>query len=478
MIKKILIVASLSISLVMQSQNHADLNSAFSILTGFDDTSTNNNIPVRSLAVQADGKILVAGSFYTLQGSAQNRIVRLNTDGSIDTTFNVGTGFDSTVYKIELQSDGKIVAVGVFNFFNGSPKSYIIRLNTDGSIDSTLDVGNGFDGLLFGLAIQNDGKILVSGFYTNFQNATQRYLIRLNSNGSKDASFNIGSGFDNSVSQIVVQNDGKILVGGVYTIFNGNTQNNLVRLNSDGSKDTTFNIGTGFNYIVNSIQIQTDSKILVGGSFSTFQGVSQKYLVRLNPDGSKDPTFDIGTGFDDNVNSLFLQSNGQVLVGGSFSTYKGISQKKLIRLNSNGLKDTSFDIGSGFGGSPFTYNYGITSIKVLNNGATIIGGKFTNYQGISNTRDLVLLKGNPLSFQSFDKLDFKIYPNPSENYINITNTKNLKIDFIEIYDLQGKILKKQTESSTTIDVSDLQKGMYLLKITSENNLSNQLFIKK
>ena len=173
---------------------------------------------------------------------------------------------------------------------------------------------------------------------------------------------------------------------------------------------------------------------------------------------------------------MFLQSNGQVLVGGVFSTYGSNSQKKLIRLNSNGLKDSSFDIGSGFSGS--LSNYGITSIKVLNNGSTLIGGKFSNYQGISNTRDLILLKGNVLSSQSFDSTDFKIYPNPSEDYINIINSTNTKIDFVEIYDLQGKFLKKQTELSYLINITDLQKGLYILKIVSENNFINQLFIKK
>ena len=476
MLKKLLFISFLTLSLTMQSQNPADLDTTFSISTGFDDTSSNNNVPVRTFAVQSDGKILVAGSFYTFQGNTQNRIIRLNTDGTKDTTFNVGTGFDSTVYKIELQSDGKIIVVGNFNLYNGTSKTFIIRLNTDGSIDNTFGVGIGFDGLLFGLTIQNDGKILVGGNYVNFQNSLQRYLIRLNSNGTKDTSFDIGAGFNNSVGLIAVQNDGKILVGGVFTTFNNISQNRLIRLNSNGSKDLTFDIGTGFNDVANSIQIQSDSKILVGGNFTTFQGVSQKSLIRLNSDGSKDVTFDIGTGFDDNVYSLFLQSNGQVLVGGVFSTYGSNSQKKLIRLNSNGLKDSSFDIGSGFSGS--LSNYGITSIKVLNNGSTLIGGKFSNYQGISNTRDLILLKGNVLSSQSFDSTDFKIYPNPSEDYINIINSTNTKIDFVEIYDLQGKFLKKQTELSYLINITDLQKGLYILKIVSENNFINQLFIKK
>ena len=122
-------------------------------------------------------------------------------------------------------------------------------------------------------------------------------MIRLNSDGSKDTSFNIGDGFDYIVETVVIQSDGKVLVGGDFETFTGTTQNRLIRLNSDGSKDTSFNIGSGFNTVVYSVAVQSDGKVLVGGSFSTYQGVTSLRSILLNSDGSiSNNIFDFDTG--------------------------------------------------------------------------------------------------------------------------------------------------------------------------------------
>jgi uncharacterized delta-60 repeat protein len=305
-------------------------NSPFSIGTGF-------NANVNSISIQSDGKILVGGAFTTFIGSSQNSLIRLNFNGSKDTTFNIGTGFGGSIGTTSIQSDGKIVAGGFFNTFTGSSQSRLIRLNSDGSKDTTFDIGTGFNGGIEASAIQSDGKIIVGGFFTTFTGSSQNYLIRLNSNGSKDTTFDIGTGFGSGVNSIAIQSDGKILVGGAFTTFTGSTQNNLIRLNSDGSKDTTFDIGTGFNGTVYSIPIQSDGKIVAGGQYSTFAGNSQNYLVRLNSNGSKDSTFDIGTGFNGTVYSTSIQSDGKIVAGGNFfGFFQGISQNYLTRLNSDG----------------------------------------------------------------------------------------------------------------------------------------------
>ena len=132
----------------------------------------------------------------------------------------------------------------------------------------SFNIGTGFDSYVYSTKIQSDGKILVGGTFTTFTGSTQNYLIRLNSNGSKDSTFDIGSGFNSDVNSIAIQSNGNILVGGTFTTFTGSTQNRVIRLNSDGSKDSTFNIGAGFNNDVYSIAIQSDGKILFGGFFS------------------------------------------------------------------------------------------------------------------------------------------------------------------------------------------------------------------
>jgi uncharacterized delta-60 repeat protein len=363
----------------------------FSIGTGF-------NSNVYSTKIQSDGKILAGGDFGSFNGITQNRVIRLNSDGSKDLTFDIGSGFNGSVRPIEIQSDGKILVGGAFTRFTGSTQNNLIRLNTDGSKDTTFNIGSGFSGtgisisVVFAIAIQSDGKILVGGQFQTFTGSTQNGLIRLNSDGSKDSTFNIGSGFSGGsesigkIYSISIQSDGKILAGGDFTTFTGSTQNWLIRLNSDGSKDTTFNIGTGFNGIIYSTEIQSDGNILAGGNFSSFTGGTQNRLIRLNSDGSKDLTFDIGSGFNGSVYSDVVQSDGKILVGGSFTTFTGSTQNGLIRLNSDGSKDTSFNIGSGF-------NSQVLSTAVQSDEKILAGGGFTTFAGSSQNR-LIRLDSN------------------------------------------------------------------------------------
>ena len=154
-----------------------------------------------------------------------------------------------------------------------------------------------------------------------------------------DPNFDIGTGFtelNDVIRSIALQSDGKILVGGRFNNYDGTTQNRITRLNPDGSRDTSFNIGTGFDDggfdSVDSIALQSDGKLLVGGSFTSYNGVTQNRITRLNPDGSRDTSFDIGTGFDDDILSIALQSDGKILVGGFFNSYDGVTQNRITRL--------------------------------------------------------------------------------------------------------------------------------------------------
>ena len=112
------------------------------------------------MAIQSDGKILVGGTFFTYNGVSANRVIRLNSDGSVDNTFVTGTGFNNYVLSIVIQSDGKILVGGGFTAYNGVSANRIIRLNSDGSIDNTFVTGTGFDNYVYSIAIQSDGKIL------------------------------------------------------------------------------------------------------------------------------------------------------------------------------------------------------------------------------------------------------------------------------------------------------------------------------
>ncbi len=352
-----------------QAQTGGALDTSFDIGTGF-------NGPVNSIALQSDGKILVGGAFTSYKGLTQNFIARLNTDGTLDTSFDIGEGFDSPVFSIVLQPDGKILVGGTFTSYNGSTRIFIARLNTDGTLDTSFNIGAGFNNYVQSIALQPDGKILVGGTFTTYKSLSQNRIVRLNTNGTLDNSFNIGTGFNNTVFSITLQSDGKILAGGNFTSYKGLTQNRIVRLNTDGTSDTSFDIGEGFNNnIVYSIALQSDGKILAGGNFTIYKGLTRNRIVQLEWDGTP-AFFDIGAGFNSTVFSIALQPDGKILVGGNFITYKGSAQNRIARLNTDGSLDTSFDIGTGFN------NY-VQSIALQSDGKILAGGAFTSYKGLT-----------------------------------------------------------------------------------------------
>jgi uncharacterized delta-60 repeat protein len=339
------------------------INKSFDPGTGFDSISGVSYL--YALAKQSDGKILVGGEFTSYSGSNNNNIVRINPDGSKDTSFDIGTGFNGSVFNISIQSDGKILVGGSFTTYQGVSSNYIIRLNADGSKDTSFDIGTGFSFRILTISIQSDGKIIAGGQFSTYQGISANEIIRLNSDGSRDTSFDIGTGFNNRVRSIAIQSDGKIIVGGGFTSYQGVASNYIIRLNADGSKDTSFDIGTGFNNNIINISIQSDGKIILGGIFTSYQGISANRIIRLNADGSKDTSFDIGTGFNSTVNTIAIQSNGKILVSGPYETYQGISANQIIRLNSDGSIDQSFITGTGV----FRY---IDNIFIEDNGDIIL----------------------------------------------------------------------------------------------------------
>ncbi len=457
--------------LILKAQNSADIDLSFG-------DNFNNGSSIEAIAIQNDGKIIVGGTFAAFNGNVQNRLIRLNTDGTKDTSFNIGSGFPAQVYSIVIQPDSKILVGGLFVTFNGVSQKYIVRLNNDGTRDTTFSNGSLFNGAsssqsIKSISLQQDGKILVGG---NFSSNNINDLIRLNSNGTLDTTFNIGDGVgltsgNAGVNSIAVQTDGKIIIGGIFNTFYSSLQyvNNLIRLNSDGSIDTSFNLynsSTGFNNSIKTIKVQDDGKILVGGNFTTFNNISQKNLIRLNSDGTKDTSFILqGLSFNNNVNTIAIQSDGKIIVGGNFTTYNGSLQPFLIRLLNDGTKDFSFDINNGF-------NNGVLATALQIDGKILVGGAFSSYNSIQSNF-LIRLKGeNLLNLANFEKEKIVVYPNPATDILNIKDFKeNETVTIINIY---GQIIKTFVLKNDKIEINDLKSGIYFLKI----NNSYLKFIKK
>lgn len=347
-----------------------------------------DNLSIR-LLIQPDNKVLLGGYFTQFNGvSVGAGLIRLNTDGSINTTIS-GTGFNDYVKTMILQSDGKIICGSEFTLYNGTSANHIIRLNPDFSIDNTFNYGTGFNNSVFNLLLLSDNKILVGGIFTEYNGNSYNRVIKLNSDGSIDTSFVIGTGFDSYARALTEQPDGKLLIGGNFTSYDGNLYNKIIRLNSDGSIDTSFVIGTGFDDAVVDIKIQSDGKILIIGDFTSYDGNSYKNLIRLNSDGSIDNTFIIGTGFNTGTPiRMELQPDGKILITGAFSFYDGNSFNRIVRLNSDGSIDNTFSLGSGL-------NQAGLDIKYTSDNKIYVCGYFTDYDG-NTANQLVRLYGEEL----------------------------------------------------------------------------------
>jgi uncharacterized delta-60 repeat protein len=548
---------------LVRINTNGTIDTSFVTGTGFNDSGTTLGfISVQTISVQSDDKIIVGGNFTSYSGSSINRIIRLNTSGSIDTSFNIGTGFNGVVYTTAIQSDDKIIAGGDFGLYSGSATTRIARLNTDGTRDTTFNVGAGANNTVNTIAIQSDGKVVVGGIFTSYSGSAVNRLIRINTDGTQDTAFrdnwntlwtnyinplfgaitindikiqsdgkilignstekifrlntdgtrdttfftffnsggaitrnglaltstdkiyisstitlynrdisynganglitfnkngginlkygfmnvngdnfggefnyntkelfvfvgnnfptrspinplgqnwsylhkfkdgkldndflkNLGIGFtpnassNSGISNITFQSDNKILACGSFTGFNGNTRNRFLRLNNDGTEDTSFNnnLGTGFNVdIFTRPAIQSDGKILVGDNFTSFNGNTRNRLVRLNTDGTEDTAFytNLGTGFNARLDTIVLQSDGKILVGGSFTTLNGTTRNRLVRLNTDGTLDSTFSTNLGT-----AFNAVVRIIVLQSDGKILVGGEFTTLNGITRNR--------------------------------------------------------------------------------------------
>jgi uncharacterized delta-60 repeat protein len=327
---------------------------------------------VKVIRLQTDGKILVGGYFTSFNGKYCNRIARLFSNGKWDDNFEIGDGFDNNVHDIHLQSNGKILLGGKFTSFNDKSCNRIARLLPNGKWDDSFDIGDGFNNDVYTIQHQADGKILVGGWFNWFNGKPCNKIARLLPNGERDVGFVIGNGFDSVVTSICLQPDGKILVGGGFESFNNKSCNRIARLLFNGKKDDSFRIGRGLNDHVYAINLQSDGKIVLGGWFKKYNYKTCNYIARLLPNGKWDASFDIGAGFDESVKTIQLQPDGKFLVWGYFESFNGKSCKHIARLQPNGKLDDSFVIADGF-------DRRIKAIQLQTDGKILAGGRFTKF---------------------------------------------------------------------------------------------------
>jgi uncharacterized delta-60 repeat protein len=346
---------------------------------GYGSTPGGFNDEVKQVVNYGSGETIAVGSFTYYTDDKNNvagRIAKINADGSYDEGFAEGDGFNSTVYAVNVLSSGKVLVGGSFDNYNMDGSAKLALLNSDGSLDTSLNVGSGFNNSVFALDVDSGGKIYAGGDFTNYNGSSTNRIARINADGTIDPTFNVGSGFDGNVTALEVDEDGKVYVGGEFTTYNGETRNYFVRLNSDGSLDNDFNVGLGFSNYVHDIAIDSNDKILVVGAFATYKGNAHKRIVRLNADGSVDNTLVTGEGFDDVARSVGFDSSGKILVGGDFREYNDEDVNRIVRLETNGTLDTSLDMGTGVNGSVMTIAGGT-------DGQIKAGGTFNSYNNVT-----------------------------------------------------------------------------------------------
>ena len=346
---------------------------------------TGFNKRVFSTAVQPDGKILVGGDFTRYNGKRVGYLARLNQDGGLDSTF-VQEDLNGNVRAIAIQPDGKIVIGGEFQVTYSGVIHKVLRLNPDGSRDNTFNAINVGGYEVYTIEVDLTGKILVGSHSDG--------IDRLNPDGSLDNSFIPASTNFSwfSVYCTYPLSDGKYLVGGSFgptTPYNPLDQDNIRRLLPTGAFDYSFNQGSGANGGVKSMAVQSDGKIIIGGFFTSYNGNPRNYVARINSNGTIDNSFDSGSGADYWVNSVLLLPNGKIVIGGEFSSFNGVPCKGLIRLNADGSVDSSFNAGSGT-------DYNVYSLSLINS-EVIAGGDFVSYNGIGRNRIMRVLNCPPIS---------------------------------------------------------------------------------
>ncbi|MBS1613267.1 MAG: delta-60 repeat domain-containing protein, partial [Bacteroidetes bacterium] len=404
---------------------------SFGIGQGISGTDAN----VESMARQADGKIIVAGTFTGFGGNTCNRIVRLNADGSVDGSFVTGTGFNAPVMDVLVQPDSTILVAGQFSVYNGAytgstiarlmpngsldtsfhpyPSHWIYsmarqddgkilvggiyqttskalrRLHADGSLDTTFNSGGAGPGAgptnlsVYKVGIVSGGRICITGAFPTYNGTPSSGIAILNPNGSPYSGFDPGTGFGHAQAwDFVEQADKKIVVVGNFGYYNGVVTNRIARIDSTGARDTAFALGSGFNDLCRGVALLPDGSLLAGGRFSLYNTYAQAFLAKIKPDGS--PAMDLfpRLGLNGQVYAIAKQSNGKTILVGNFTRFNERPVRFIVRLEADGSLDTAFGGGTGA-------NNAIRALVVLPDDKILVAGQFSQYDG--NTKRLVAL---------------------------------------------------------------------------------------
>ena len=331
-------------------------------------------VAVRSAAVMPDGRIVIGGDFTNYNGVVRSRVARLNRDLSLDLTFNTALGPDGPVYSVFVQGDGKVTIGGSFTNVAGMTRTRVARLNANGTVDQSFDPVLGPDGTVNTVVGLDDGTAYIAGDFILVDGYLRGGVAKLNANGSVDLGFQGGIGTDGPVRTMALQPDGKVLIGGAFESYNATNRTRVARLHANGSLDTTFDAGAGPDGAVTALALQLDGKIVLGGTFGNVGIFPRSRVARLDVTGAVDVAFDPRVGPNDEVSAVAVQLNGKVLIGGKFSSVEGLTRGYIARLSGGGTNETAFSAGTGA-------NAPLAALLVQPDGTILAGGAFSVFNG-------------------------------------------------------------------------------------------------
>ena len=280
-------------------------------------------------------------------------MVRLNaTTGIVDSGFSTEEfewyGYDALIWDMTQQPDGKLIAIGDFHSAGAATANNVARLETNGDLDpsfSATGAGPSAEQINTVLVRPSDGKIFLGGDFSTFGGQVRHNIAWANPDGSVDNTFAGLSGateYGPNIWTLATQADGKVVMTGVFTSHDGVPHDNVLRVNPDGTVDSSFDVHTDRS--TRALLIQPDGKILIAGYFGEVNGVPMARIARLNSDGTLDPSFDPGTGPDKYyIRALALDSAGNIYVAGEFSAFNGIPRVGIVKLTPNGAVDPVFN---------------------------------------------------------------------------------------------------------------------------------------
>jgi uncharacterized delta-60 repeat protein len=353
---------------------------------------------INALMLQDDGKILITGGFAEVNGVARSHMARLHPDGTLDTSFSpeIDIGRDPatvSVYSMAIQSDGKVVIAGAFKKIGQIDRQHVARLNIDGTLDPDLTVfiepNSLHPAYISNVILQPDGRIVVSGEFAQLNGVLRNSVARLNPNGTVDTEFYPFADTEREgdlvwVFESALQPDGKILVFGRMLHTTGTYTPYLVRLNADGTLDTQFKTET--NDEVEVLALQGNGRILISGDFTTVWGSSRLGLARLNANGTLDAGFKPQGDFG-STEALVAQEDGTVLLGGGYLMRHKIGgelfEGALVRLDFDDIVDRDFlqRVKIEKVGSPGA----VTRMLNQADRKLLIAGDFTSVNGVART---------------------------------------------------------------------------------------------